>query len=143
MVRFMRNHRIERKPVSQRAGRTPRAVARSERGIVVTDQQHFQEKQWSQIIARAWADEAFKDRLLSEPKTVLREHGLEMAPEMTVRVVEDSEQVRHFVLPANPVGELTEEELSPTAGADSFSGFSRGCGRCGVCGRCGCGCYGT
>jgi hypothetical protein len=108
-----------------------------ERGIVVTDQRQFQEKQWSQIVARAWADEALKARLLSEPKAVLREHGLEMTPEIEVKVVEDSERVRHFVLPANPVGELTEEELSPTSGADSFSGWCRGCGRCG---RCGCGC---
>lgn len=106
----------------------------------MTDQQAFQEKQWGQIVARAWADEAFKERLLLEPKAVLREHGLEVAPEIVVKVVEDTEGVRHFVLPANPIGELTEEELSPTAGADSFSGFSRGCGRCGVCGRCGCGC---
>ncbi|MHB1422776.1 MAG: NHLP leader peptide family RiPP precursor [Gemmataceae bacterium] len=103
----------------------------------MTDQQRFQEKQWSQIVARAWADEAFKARLLSQPQAVLREHGLEMAPGIEVRIVEDAREVRHFVLPANPVGELTEEELSPTAGADSFSGFSRGCGGCG---RCGCGC---
>lgn len=106
----------------------------------MTDQQHFQEKQWSQIVARAWADDAFKERLLSEPKAVLREHGLEVAPEISVKIVEDTQQVRHFILAANPVGELTEEELTPTAGADSFSGFSRGCGRCGRCGRCGCGC---
>jgi hypothetical protein len=102
----------------------------------VTDQQRFQEKQWSQIVARAWADEAFKNRLLSQPKVVLREHGLEMAPDLEVKIVEDAGNVRHFVLPASPVGELTDEELSPTAGADSFSGFSGGCGRCG---RCGCG----
>jgi hypothetical protein len=102
----------------------------------VTDQKRFQEKQWSQIVARAWADEAFKYRLLSEAATVLREHGLEMAPDIDLKVVEDTEKVRHFVLPAAPIGELTDEELSPTAGADSFSGFSGGCGRCG---RCGCG----
>ena len=102
----------------------------------MTDQQRFQEKQWSQIVARAWADEAFKYRLLSEPTTVLREHGLEMAPDIELKVVEDSEKVRHFVLPALPIGELTDEELSPTAGADSYSSFSGGCGRCG---RCGCG----
>jgi hypothetical protein len=106
----------------------------------VTDQQRFQERQWSQIVARAWADEAFKARLLTDPKSVFREHGLEVAPEVEVKVVEDSEQVRHFVLPASPAGELTDEELSPTAGGDSFSGFSVGCGRCGRCGRCGCGC---
>lgn len=100
------------------------------------DQQRFQEKQWSQIVARAWADEAFKSRLIADPRAVLREHGLEMAPDIEVEIVEDTAAVRHFVLPPNPVGELTDEELSPTAGADSFSGFS------GRCGRCGCGCGG-
>jgi hypothetical protein len=103
----------------------------------VTEQQKFQDKQWSQIVARAWADEVFKQRLMTDPRAVLREHGLELAPETEVRVVEDTETVHHFVLPPNPVGELTEEELSPTAGADSLSGF---CRRCGVCGRCGCRC---
>lgn len=103
----------------------------------MTEQQRFREKQWGQIVARAWADEAFKHRLMTDPGTVLREHGLEMAPEMEVKVVEDTSRVRHFILPANPVGELTDEELTPTAGTDSFSGFSRACGRCG---RCGCGC---
>lgn len=105
----------------------------------MTDQQRFQEKQWSQIVARAWADEAFKYRLLSEPTAVLREHGLEIAPDVELKVVEDTDKIRHFVLPAAPIGELTDEELSPTAGADSYSGFSGGCGRCGRCGRCGCG----
>lgn len=107
----------------------------------MTEQQRFQEKQWSQIVARAWADETFKARLLAEPKIVLREHGLEVAPELDVKVVEDAEQVRHFVLPASPAGELADEELSPTAGTYSYSGFCRGCGRCGACGRCGCGCF--
>lgn len=101
----------------------------------MTDQQRFQEKQWGLIVARAWADEEFKARLLAEPKAVLREHGLELAPDVAVNVVEDSDTVRHFVLPPNPAGDLSEEELSPVAGADSFSGI---CGRCGGCG-CGCG----
>jgi len=109
----------------------------------MTDQQRFQEKQWGQIVAKAWADEAFKGRLLSDPQAVLREHGLEMAPGVRVIVHEDTEQVRNLVLPATPAGELTEEELAPTAGTDSFSSFSGGCGGCGDCnrcGRCGCGC---
>ncbi len=96
----------------------------------MTDQQRFHDKQWSLIVARAWADEEFRDRLISNPQAVLRENGLEIAPDVEVRVVEDSESVRHFILPANPAGDLCEEELSPTAGADSFSG---GCGGCRGC----------
>ncbi len=101
----------------------------------MTEQQRFQEKQWSLIIAKAWADEEFKAQLLANPKPVLREHGLEIAPDVHVNVVEDSEKVYHFVLPPNPAGELSEEELSPVAGTDSFSGGCMRCGRCG-CGGC-------
>lgn len=103
----------------------------------MTDQQRFQEKQWSQIVARAWADEAFKGRLVEDPRAVLREHGLELSPEVEVRVCEDRPGVRHFLLPASPSCELVEEELTPVAGTDSFSVFSMGCG---YSGRCGCGC---
>jgi len=106
----------------------------------VSDQQRFHEKQWSQIVARAWADAEFKARLLANPKVVLREFGLEVSPEARINVVEDSESVRHYILPASPCGDLSEEELSPSMGADSHSG---GCGRCGGCGCGGCrGCRG-
>ena len=47
---------------------------------------------------------------------------------------------RAQVDPEKKVGDLSEEELSPVAGTDSFSGI---CGRCGRCGcGCGCGCRG-
>jgi len=101
----------------------------------VTEQQKIQDKQWGLIVARAWADGQFKSRLMTDPKTVFREHGLEVEPDVSVSVVEDTDRVRHFVLPPNPEGELTEEELSPAAGYDSFSGI---CGRCGGCGCGGC-----
>jgi hypothetical protein len=109
---------------------------------IVTDVQRFQEKQWGLIIARAWADDEFKNQLLANPKAVLREHGIELPATIEVRLVEDTPEVRHFVLPASPSGDLSEEELSPVAGADSFSGWCGHCGRCGRCGcgRCGCGC---
>lgn len=107
----------------------------------MVDQQRFQQKQWGQIVARAWADDEFKARLMESPKTVMRDYGLELAPGVRVTVVEDTAEDRHFILPPNPAGDLSEEELSPVAGADSFSGGC-GCRRCGGCGcgRCGCGC---
>ncbi len=115
----------------------------------MTEQQRFHDKQWSLIVARAWADEAFKSRLMSNPKAVLREHGLEVAPEVEVKVLEDTDKSVHFTLPVNPSGELSEEELSPAAGADSGCGCGCGCHRCGGChchrcgcGGCGCGCGG-
>ncbi|MDB5308474.1 MAG: leader peptide family natural product precursor [Gemmataceae bacterium] len=106
----------------------------------MTKQDRFQQKQWGQIVARAWADPEFKTRFLSDPQAVLREHGLEVEAGVEMRVVEDGPGIRHVVLPACPAGELVEEELSPTPGTDSYSGWCGGCGHCGRCHRCGCGC---
>ncbi len=103
-----------------------------------------EEMQWGQIVARAWADQSFKNRLLSDPTVVLREFGVELAPGTQARVVEgtdrafeNSDRVRHFVLPSSPAAELAEEDLSPTPADNGYCGY---CHRCGYCGRCGCGC---
>jgi hypothetical protein len=92
---------------------------------------------WSQIVARAWCDEGLMKRLLSTPRDVLSEHGLEV-PEGTevrvlegteVKVAEDDDRVRHFIMPATPPDELTDEDL--VGPAVSW---------CGWCGGCGCRC---
>ena len=73
-------------------------------------------KQWSQIVAKAWADESFKRRLLAEPATVLKEQGIAVPSGVQVKVVEDTETVRHLTLPVKPVGELDEEALKHVVG---------------------------
>jgi hypothetical protein len=74
--------------------------------------------QWGQIVARAWRDEAFRQRLLAQPAAVLAEHGLEAPPGVQVRVVEDTEQVIHLVLPRRPAvpGEVPEAALESVVG---------------------------
>jgi hypothetical protein len=98
---------------------------------------------WSQIVARAWCDQAFMKRLLSDPRTVLARHGMEVPEDMEVEVVEGEEvavedegAVRRFIFPQSPPDELTEEELigAPVAW------WCGACGACGACGRCGCRC---
>jgi hypothetical protein len=76
-------------------------------------------KKWSQLVAQAWADDSLKRRLVQNPASVLREHGIQMQPGIEVRVVEDTANVTHFVLPAKPAGdvtELNEMELSEVVG---------------------------
>jgi hypothetical protein len=98
---------------------------------------------WGQIVARAWCDEDFMQRLLSDPREVLAEHDLEVPPDREVEValgtevkVDDLDTVRRFTLPAGPSHDLTEEELDGGAVAWCYCG---GCGRCGGCGcRCRC-----
>ena len=87
---------------------------------------------WSQIVARAWCDEDFMQRLLSDPKAILAEHDMEVPPGTEVEVmlgtevkVDDTDGVRRFVLPASPPDELIEEELLGEEVAYC------GCGACG------------
>jgi hypothetical protein len=97
---------------------------------------------WSQIVARAWCDEGFMERLLSDPRAVLAEHDLEVPPGTEVEVLMGTEvkiddtgnMARRFILPARPSQELMEEEL----GGDAVA-YCR-CGGCGGCGGCGCRC---
>ena len=106
-----------------------------------------QERLWDQIVAKAWSDEDFKQRVLSVPELVFAEHGLEL-PEGTGVMVHDEDvdattqhdtgTVRHFFLPASPDGDLIEAELVGTGIPDDSTVAY--CGYCGRCGRCGCGC---
>jgi hypothetical protein len=77
-------------------------------------------KAWGQVVARAWTDEAFKERLLSNPGAVLREHGLEVPPGIRVKVLEDTAQLVHLSLPKKPgAEELAEEDLGRLAAGAS------------------------
>lgn len=98
------------------------------------------EKQWGRVVARAWSDDEFRQRLVNDPSAVLREQGIEVPYDVELQVVEDTPETCHLVLPASPGNDLSDEELTGSVGYDSYSGFSfSGGGGCG-CGRCGCGC---
>ncbi len=71
------------------------------------------------IVTRAWSDEAFKARLLDDATAVLAEADLELPPGVTVKTVEDTESIRHLVLPVKPTGDLSDEELETVAAAGS------------------------
>jgi hypothetical protein len=66
-------------------------------------------------VAQAWSDEAFKQRLLSDPAAVLQERGFAVPGEMGVKVMEDSPKMVHLVLPERPP-ELSDSELEQVAG---------------------------
>jgi hypothetical protein len=76
------------------------------------------QKAWCQVVARAWSDGAFKDRLLRDPMAALKESGIEPPADVTFKVVENSAKVMHLVLPEPPssVEELSDAELDQVAG---------------------------
>lgn len=67
---------------------------------------------------------AYRARAVSEPRSVLREFGLEVDADVEVRVWDSSAEVRYFVLPERPPGtdDLTEEQLADLVTRDSMVG---------------------
>jgi hypothetical protein len=57
---------------------------------------------YSNVIRRAWQDPAYKERLLGDPSTVLRESGFEVPEGSKVHIVENQPDHIHFVLPKAP-----------------------------------------
>jgi hypothetical protein len=72
--------------------------------------------QWSQVVAKAWTDASFKKKLLSDPAAALKASGVDVPRGLQVKVVENTDQVLHLVLPVKPNGELDEAELEKVAG---------------------------
>src|SRR5262245_29466245 len=79
-----------------------------------------QAERGGQVGARAWSDEAFKQRLLSDPRAVLAEAGLPVPATLQVQVHEVTPTHLHLVLPPPPLGrageQLSEAELDQVAG---------------------------
>jgi len=81
------------------------------------DREQFQ-KAYGKIVAKAWADDAFKQRLLADPATVLNENGVDVPEGIEFKVVESTSNLIHLVLPARPdAGEVSEEDLENRAAA--------------------------
>jgi len=74
-------------------------------------------KQWTSIVAQAWADDNFKKRLLANPAAVLSEQGLQVPVGVRLKVVEDTDNIIHLTLPTRPGSEeLAEEMLDQAVG---------------------------
>jgi nitrile hydratase len=60
-----------------------------------------------------YKSEAYRSRVVREPRAVLAEFGLELPEDIEITVWDSSAESRYFVLPQRPAGtaELTEEEL--------------------------------
>lgn len=52
----------------------------------------------ARVVARAWTDPAFKDRLLEDPRVALAELGYPLVSGAKLAVVENTEQVHHLVV---------------------------------------------
>ena len=68
----------------------------------------------------------YRARMVREPRTVLREFGVELDEDVEVRVWDSSAEVRYLVLPRRPAGteDLGEEELAALVTRDAMIGVA-------------------
>jgi len=78
------------------------------------DQNEFQ-KAYGKLVAKAWSDDEFKAQLLSDPMKVFKENSMEVPVGIEVRIVENTADTMHFILPPRSSDELTDEAL-PSVG---------------------------
>ena len=82
----------------------------------MTQAQGEQTKQYGQIVAEAWADPAFKQRLLADPAAALAELSIPVPAGVTLQVHEATPGVMHLMLPPPPSDKLDLEHLDQVAG---------------------------
>ncbi len=70
---------------------------------------------------------SYRARVVREPRTVLREMGLEVPPRVEIRVWDSSAEVRYMVLPERPAGSegWPEERLAALVTRDAMIGVAR------------------
>lgn len=88
------------------------------------EQQDEQAKAYGRVVAKAWTDESFKQRLLSDTAAVLHEHGIHVPDGIQVQVHEATDTVAHLVLPARPA-QLSDEQLEAVAGGGGSNVFGQ------------------
>jgi hypothetical protein len=77
--------------------------------------------QFRQVVTRAWTDDAFKHKLMTDPAGSLRAEGIAVSAGVEVRVVEDTATVVHLVIPPKTAdGELDMQSLERVAGGWYF-----------------------
>ncbi len=69
----------------------------------------------------------YRSRVVKDPRGVLKEFGLELPPEVEVRVYDSTADLRYLVIPARPAGAegMSEEELASLVTRDSMIGVSK------------------
>ena len=77
--------------------------------------QQEQGKKLGQIIAKYWADEGFKQKLVTNPVATLKAEGVDVPSGVSVKVLENSDKVFHLVIPPKPT-DLSDEDLDKVAG---------------------------
>lgn len=81
-----------------------------------TENKSFESEYATKAIAKAWSDPAFKAKLLADPRAALAEVGIITPEKLNFKVVENTDDLVHLILPPPPSDELSEESLALVSG---------------------------
>jgi len=80
----------------------------------------------AKLVARAWADEGFRERLKADPRAaVAEETGIELPGAIQIDVLEETAEKAYLVIPVNRVG-ISEEQLDAASGGYCAPGACAG-----------------
>jgi len=70
---------------------------------------------------------AYRSRVVSDPRGVLQEFGVELSEDIEIRVWDSTSEVRYLVLPERPDGtqDMTEDQLAARVTRDSMIGTAK------------------
>ena len=70
----------------------------------------------AKLVARAWADEGFRERLKADPRAVVAEEtGFEVPASVQIEVLKETAEKAYLVIPTNRVA-ISEEQLDAASG---------------------------
>ena len=74
-----------------------------------------------------YKDPAYRSRVVREPRSVLREMGLDLQDDVQIRVWDSSAEVRYMVLPEQPLDTfgMAEADLAERVSRDAMIGVAR------------------
>jgi hypothetical protein len=70
----------------------------------VEEERKEQGKKYARMIAKAWSDEAFKERLINDPRPVLEAEGICPPKGVEIKVLEQTSKIEYIVIPMLPEG---------------------------------------
>ena len=71
----------------------------------------------AKIVARAWADEAFRERLKTDPRgAVAEETGITVPESIALEVLEETPDKAYLVIPSNRMA-ISDEDLDVAGGS--------------------------
>lgn len=85
-------------------------------------------EQMAQVVDRAATDPAYRQQLTSAPADTLRSAGIDIPAGAAVTVLENTDTLRHFVLPSRPA-DVSDSDLASSSagsgGADSLAAYAQ------------------